>query len=154
METAMAIAGGVFLFVLLPEQLQRDIGLPQLLVNGGVLRLGPRSCRRWRRRWKQFLLQRGVIQPRRQRPTYLCRFRPFEEAPHRSLAQSADIGDLAFTEPGFVVQSEDFFNPSHGCSFLGQHSLLRFQETMPPRWNHPAPLTPPARSEKAGAAFR
>jgi hypothetical protein len=41
-----------------------------------------------------------------------------------------------------------------GVLSWGNMVSLRFQETMPPHWNHPAPLTPPARSEKAGAAFR
>src|SRR2546427_7218250 len=84
-------------------------------------------------------------------PAAPARFRKRRTVP---IAQHADFRDLPFAEPGFKVQARTSLIFRMGVLSWGNMISFGFKRPHPPRSDHPAPPTPPARSDGNGAALR
>ena len=105
-ETAVAVALGVGVAVLFPEQLQGDVAVgAELLVDGGEV--GRRFLRlQLRLRGRiQGRFQVSVIPAIRQRPGYLSCLGALQILVHRTDGDGAAAGDLTLVEFQFVSKS-------------------------------------------------
>ena len=117
-EPAVLVAVRMHRPVLQPQQPQRDalvaLKLPVHVLPVG---LGPDIPRRRQAR-EQRRLQRGGVQPLRQRPGEAARGRPARVIAHRTVGDAQRRGDLAVAAPEFVLQAQQFSNLPHGQPLL------------------------------------
>src|SRR5439155_12205556 len=115
-EPAVTVAVGVRLPVLLPGQLQRQMGMAlEFFVKMRKIGSGltvfvdtPRS------RPEQGLFHSAIIPAFGQRPGHARRLGTFQILINRSVADRATAGDLSLPQPELVAESQYFFELSHG----------------------------------------
>jgi hypothetical protein len=111
-ELAVGVAHRLSRAILQPE-LEGHTGPFPFLVQVRPVRLRARGGIVGQRQAEETGFQRHVVQIGRQRPRQASRFGPLEIGRHRAQPHRAGAGDRAMTEPGLVLQAEQFseFSP-------------------------------------------
>jgi len=112
-ELAVGVARRLARAILQPEQLEGHTWPFPFLVQVRPVRLRARGGIVGQRQAEEAGFQRRVVQIGRQRPRQASRLGPLEIGRHRAQPHRAGAGDRAVTEPGLVLQAEQFSEFSH-----------------------------------------